>query len=146
MLYAGLEKSTSPESELFRTYQNDNHSPGPWPGRLVPSPHQRRELSNTILGTFSREDKRVWKCIPIPNGLGKKTTLINISISIGDLIWKRMMIPAAPNQGDKIVCWYTGFTLQTFVYPAILDLFITPFVIKRFWYNTLQARSGLDPK
>ena len=50
--------------------QNDNHSPGPGPGRLVPSSHQRSELSNTILGTFSRGDKRVWKCIPIPNGLG----------------------------------------------------------------------------
>ena len=57
--------------------QNDTHSPepGPWPGRLVPSSHQRSEFSNTILGTFSRGDKRVWKCNPIPNGLGEKLHL-----------------------------------------------------------------------
>ena len=46
------------ESELLLvTRQNDNHSPGPGPGRLVPSSHQRSELSNTIFGTFSRGDK-----------------------------------------------------------------------------------------
>ena len=56
------------------TRQNDNHSPEP--GRLVRSSHQRSELSNTILGTFGREDKRVWKCIPIINCLGEKATLI----------------------------------------------------------------------
>ena len=37
---------------------------------IVPSSHQRSELSNTIPGTFSRGDKKVWKCIPVPNGLG----------------------------------------------------------------------------
>ena len=98
---------------LLVTLQNDNHSPGP--GRLVPSSHQRSELSNTILCTFSRGDKRIWKCIPVPNGLGGKATLINISVSTGDLICNGMIIPAAPNQGDKVICWYTGFTLQTFV-------------------------------
>ena len=39
------------------TRQNDNHSPGT--GRLVPSSLQRSELSNTILGTFSRGDLTV---------------------------------------------------------------------------------------
>ena len=98
------------------TRQNDNHSPGPGtgPGRLDPSSHQRSELSNIILG-ISSGDKRVWKCIPIPNGLGEKATLINISVSNGDLICHRMIIPAAPDQGDKVICWYTGFALQTFV-------------------------------
>ena len=71
---------------LLVTRQNDNHSPGPGPLRLVPSSHQRSELSNTILGTFSKGDKRVWKCIPIPNGLGEKATLINISVSNGNPI------------------------------------------------------------
>ena len=98
---------------LLVTRRNDNHSPGPGPGRLGPSSHQRSELSNAILGTFSRGDKRVWKCIPIPNGLGGKATLINISISNGDLICHRMTIPLAPNQGDKVIFWYTGFNLQT---------------------------------
>ena len=35
-----------------------NHSSGPWPGRLAPSSHQRSERSNSILGTFSRGDKK----------------------------------------------------------------------------------------
>ena len=89
---------------LLVTCQNDNHSPGP--GRLVPSSHQRSKLSNSILGTFSRGDKThvVWKCIPIPNGLGEKATLLNISISNADLICRRMMIPAGPNQEDKVIC------------------------------------------
>ena len=51
------------------TRLNYNHSPGPWPGRLVPSSHQRSKLSNSILGAFSTGDKRIWKCFPIPNGL-----------------------------------------------------------------------------
>ena len=96
---------------LLVTRQNDNHSPGP--GRLVPRSHRRSELSNTILGTFSRGDKSVWKCIPNPNGLGEKATLVNISVSNGDLICHRMIIPAAPNQGDIINCWYAGFTFQS---------------------------------
>ena len=72
---------------------------------------------NAILGTFSRGDKRVWKCIPVPNSLGGGgvATLINISVSNGDLICHTIIIPAAPNQGDKVICWYTGFIPQTFV-------------------------------
>ena len=56
---------------LLVTRRNNNHSPGPGPGRLVTSSHQRSELSNTILATFSRGDKRVWNCIQIPNGPGE---------------------------------------------------------------------------
>ena len=33
---------------LLVTRQNDNHSPGPGPRRLVPSSHQRSELSSGI--------------------------------------------------------------------------------------------------
>ena len=83
---------------LLVTRQNDNHSPGPGPGRLTPSSHQRSELSNTILGTFSRGEKSVSKCIPIPNELRGKATLINISIGNGNLIYYRMRIPSAPYQ------------------------------------------------
>ena len=64
--------SSESESEMFTGDTSERHSPGPWPGRLVPSSHQRSELSNTILCIFSRGDKRVWKCIPIPNGLGQR--------------------------------------------------------------------------
>ena len=84
---------------LLVTRRNDNHSPWPWPGRLVPSSHQRTELSNPILCAFSRGKKGVWKCIPISNSLGKEATLINISVSNVDLNCQRMMISAAHNQG-----------------------------------------------
>ena len=63
--------------------QNDNHPPGPEPGKLlVPSSHRRNELSNSILGALSRGDKRVRKCIPIPNGLGKKKLHLHHFISL----------------------------------------------------------------
>ena len=51
--------------------------------------HQRSKLNNYILGTFSRVDKRVWKCIPFPNGLGivqlanwRKVCYLSIRFSI----------------------------------------------------------------
>ena len=112
---------------LLVTRQNANHSPGPGPGRLVRSSHQRNELSNSILSSFNRGDKRVWECIPIPNDLGERATLININVSNGDLICQRMMIPAAPNQGDKFICWllalpfrslYNNMSLLSLIHPC----------------------------
>ena len=52
------------------THQNDNHSPGP--GRLVPSSHQRSELSNTILGTFQkiRESGSAFQFLMVWGGVG----------------------------------------------------------------------------
>ena len=100
-VYVKIRKAQQNQNQkcLLVTRQNDNHSPGPGPGRLVPSSHQRSELSNTILGTFSRGGKRVWKCIPIPNCLGEKAAFITISVSNGNLIYHRMIIPATPSQG-----------------------------------------------
>ena len=90
------------ESELLLvTRQNDNHTPGPGPGKLVARSHQRSELSISILCTFSRGDDRIWKFVPIPNCLGRKPILMNFSISNGDLTCRRMMIPAAPNGGIR---------------------------------------------
>ena len=48
-------------------------------------------------------------------GEGGGATLINICVSNVNLICHRMISPVAPNQGDMVICWYTGFTLQTFV-------------------------------
>ena len=41
------------QDSLLVKRQNDNHSPGPVIRELVPSSHQRNELSNTILCIFS---------------------------------------------------------------------------------------------
>ena len=41
------------QDSLLVKCRNDNHSPGPVIRELVPSSHQRRELSNTILCIFS---------------------------------------------------------------------------------------------
>ena len=42
------------QDSLLVKRRNDNHSPGPVIGELVPSSHQRSELRNTILCIFSR--------------------------------------------------------------------------------------------
>ena len=42
------------QDSLLVKRHNDNHSPGPVIKELVPSSHQRSELSNTILCIFSR--------------------------------------------------------------------------------------------
>ena len=41
------------QDSLLVKRRNDNHSPGPVIRELVPSSHQRSELSNTILSIFS---------------------------------------------------------------------------------------------
>ena len=68
---------------LLMTRQNDNHSPGP--GRLVLALTREVNLATTSLAP-SAEEIRVWKCIPVPNGLGGgggvgggEATLINIT-------------------------------------------------------------------
>ena len=126
------------------TRQNNNYSPGPGPGRLVPSSHQRSELSNSILGANSPGDKRVQKCITIPNGLGEKATLINVStcISNGDLRCRRMVILTVSYHGDKIICWYTVFTLQTFIQQyesAVFPPFLEGYPLQMF-KNASHAR------
>ena len=66
---------------------------------LVPSSHQRCELSNTILPEQS---------FPIPDSLGEEATFINICISNGNLKCHRVLISTTPGFGDKVICWYTG--------------------------------------
>ena len=45
--------SCQDQDSLLVKRRNDNHSPGPVIRELVPSSHQRSELSNTILCIFS---------------------------------------------------------------------------------------------
>ena len=66
------------QDSLLVKRRNDNHSPGPVIRELVPSSHQRSELSNTILCIFSGWDQRVGEGIPIPDSLGEEATFINI--------------------------------------------------------------------
>ena len=73
----------------------DNHSPGSVIRELVPSSHQRCELSNTILCIFIDEIResgrafqslqRIGEGIPIPDSLVEEATFINICISNGSL-------------------------------------------------------------
>ena len=104
------------QDSLLVKRRNDNHSPGPMIRELVPSSHQRSELSNIVLCIFSRWDQRIGECIPIPDSLGEEATFINISISNGSLKCHRVLISSTPSFGDKVVCWYTGFTFKTFIY------------------------------
>ena len=82
-------------------------------GKLVPSSCQRSKLSYFILCTYSGWDYRMWKGIPISNGLREEGSLVNISFSSGDLKCQRVMISAAPNWGNKVVCWNVGSTFKS---------------------------------
>ena len=73
--------------------RNDNHSPGPVIRELVPSSHQRSELSNTILCIFSGWDQRIGEGIPIPDSLGEEATFINICIGNGSQKCHKVLIP-----------------------------------------------------
>ena len=103
------------QDSLLVKRRNDNHSPGPVIRELVPSSHQRSELSNTILCIFSEWYQGIGEGIPIPDSLGEEATFINICIGNGSLKCHRVLIPTTPSFGDKVICWYTGFTFKTFI-------------------------------
>ena len=108
-----LQSQDQEQDILLVKHRNDNHSPGP--RELVPSSHQRSELSNKILRIFSRCDQRIEEGIPIPDSLGEEVTFINIYISNGSLKCHRVLTSNTPSFGDKVICWYTGFTFKTFI-------------------------------
>ena len=108
-------RSGQDQDSLLVKRRNDNHSPGPVIRELVPSSHQSIELSNTILCIFSRGDQRIGEGIPIPDSLGEEATFINICISNGSQKCHRVLISTTPSFGDKVICWYTGFTFKTFI-------------------------------
>ena len=107
--------SIQDQDSLLVKRRNDNHSPGPVIRELVPSSHHRSELSDTILCIFSKWDQRIGEGIPIPDSLGEEATFINICISNGRLKCHRVLISTTPSFGDKVICWYTGFTFKTFI-------------------------------
>ena len=113
------------------TCQNDNHSPGP--GRLVPSSYQRSELSNTILRTFSREDKRVWKCIPIPNGLGQKATLTNFN-----MLWNYKAKNYLKCRLKKMVVPFEHIIIMMMSYQKMMMAYLW-FGAFSFWVGPAQA-------
>ena len=116
------------QDSLLVKRRNDNHSPGPVIRELVPSCHQRSELSNTILCIFSRWDQRIGEGIPISDSLREEATFINICISNGSLKCQRELISTKPSFGDKVICWYTGFKTfiqqyKSIVFPPFLEGF-----------------------
>ena len=110
-----LQDQDQDQDSLLMKRRNDNHSPGPVIRELVPSTHQRSELSNTILCIFSGWDQTIGEGIPIPDSLGAEATFINICIGNGSLKCHRVLISITPSFGDKVICWYTGFTFKTFI-------------------------------
>ena len=118
------------QDSLLVKRRNGNHSPGPVIRELVPSSHQRSEFSNTILCNFSRCDQRTGEGIPIPDSPGEDATFINICISNGSLKCHRVLISTTPSFGDRVICWYTGYTFKTLiqqyksiVFPPFLEGF-----------------------
>ena len=113
--WAHVANQDQDQDSLLVKCRNDNHSPGPVIRELIPSSHQRSELSNTIRCIFSGWDQRIGEGIPIPDSLGEEATFINICIGNGSLKCHRVLIPTTPSFGDKVICWYTGFTFKTFI-------------------------------
>ena len=98
-LTSGLENQDQDQDSLLVKRRNDNHSPGPVIRELIPSSHQRSELSNTILCIFSRCEQRIGEGILIPGSLGEEATFINICISNGSLKCHRVLISTTPSFG-----------------------------------------------
>ena len=84
-------------------------------GKLVPSSHQRSELSHTILCNFVRGNQRIRKGISIPNSLREEAVFISICASNGSLKSHRVPISTTPSFGDKVICWYTGLYIEVWV-------------------------------
>ena len=103
------------QDSLLVKRRNDNHSPGPVIRELVPSSHQRSELSNTILCIFSRWDRESGRAFQSLIVWGEEATFINVCISNGSLKCHRVLISTTPSFGDKVICWYTGITFKTFI-------------------------------
>ena len=61
------------------------------------------------------DPERIGEGIPIPDSLGEETTFINICIGSGSLKCHRVLISTTPSFGDKVTCWYSGFTFKTFI-------------------------------
>ena len=114
-ILSGISEKDQDQDNLLVKRRNDNHSPGPVIRELVPSFHQRSELSNTILCIFSWWDQRIGEDIPIPDSPGEEATFINICISNESLKCHRVLISTTPSFEDKVICWYTGFTFKTFI-------------------------------
>ena len=62
----------------------------------------------------SADEIGIGEGIPIPDSLGEEATIINIRISNGSLKCHRVLISTTSSFGDKVICWYTGFTFKTF--------------------------------
>ena len=50
-----------------------------------------------------------------PDSLGEEVAVINICISNGSLKCHRVLISTTPIFEGKVICWYTGFSFQTFI-------------------------------
>ena len=86
-----------------------------WLEKLIPSSHQRSEFNNTILCIFSRWDQSIGEDNPIADFVGEEATFINIYISNGGLKCLCVLISSMPSFGNKVICWYTDFTFETFI-------------------------------
>ena len=72
-------------------------------------------LATQSSATSADEIRELGEDIPIPDSLGEEATLINLCISNGGLKCLWVLISTMPSFGKKVICWYTGFTFETFI-------------------------------
>ena len=71
-------------------------------------------LRHTLI-QFSRGNQGIREVIPIPDSSGDEAIFIGVFTSRGYLKGHKVLISAAPNLGNKVICRYSGFTFQTFI-------------------------------
>ena len=139
----GAETSVNQDQDqdsLLVKRRNDNHSPRPVIRELVPSSHQRNELSNTVLCIFSRWDQRIGEGIPIPDSLGEEVTFINICISNGS--WNAIECWSSQNRSVNriILCHISDsiFVIQSLAF-SLFDVEIILCVLDNFSPTIMQS-------
>ena len=78
-------------------------------GILVLSCHKTSELRHAIIGHFSRENQTIREGIPVPDSLRKEATSLGVCTFVECLKYHRVLISAAPNLGNKVICRYPVF-------------------------------------
>ena len=61
--------------------------------------------------------------IPVPDSLWQEATFIKICISSGGLKCLWVLISSKPSFGNKVICWYTGFTFWDLYIAVYLQVY-----------------------
>ena len=103
-------------NSLLVKRQNDNHSSGSVTGGNKSLALTREvNLATPSSATSAGEIRKSGMSFQSLNSLREEAAYISICASNGSLKYHRVLISTRPSFGDMVICWYTGFTFQTFI-------------------------------